>query len=484
ASSVYPSGNTGLGTIAGKVVNPDGSPVQSGLVSMVDTANGNALSALTKPDGTFSTAAPAGSYTVAVEALTASSIVQAGNLYLSTSTPVTGNFQPTIMGGVTTPGTIAVTAGNAATVPDLKVTTGAANLQVSYLGIGKAGGSGDIRSVLPYQGPMQIASGQSVDLGITGPSIDGTIGVQVIGQGISVHPGTLHVEPNVTFGTWPLVRVTLDITGRSTPTLASLYITRGSSIQALSGFFVIGPPTPTFTSAGVVNAASYTGAGIVSPGGISSIYDTANNSIGPTAPVSNTVFDAYGNLPATAGGVTVTFDGVPAPIFFAFAGQINLQVPFEVAGKTSTKVVVNYNGSQSAPVTLQVAQAQPAFFTLLADGKADSIAANFPDNTFNGAANPIAAGGYVTLYGTGIGNLYPLATGAQGIVPPTSYSSMATCSFAGKFANAYEYWVANLVGLASWTVQVPSSLPSGPVSVTCTDTRSGAPTQQGTVYVK
>jgi uncharacterized protein (TIGR03437 family) len=487
ASAVYPAKGVALGTISGKVVAGDGSAVQSALVEMIDTANGNALSALTGSDGSYSVEGAPGSYVVYAEPITSSSVVQAGNLYLPTTAVVTSNFQPTVLGGLSSPTQIALTAGAGVTVPNLTVTAGSSSLTPPYAGIGAAGASGDIHSIVGAT-PFVVPSGQSVDIGLIGGGIDGTVSITAIGQGISVHAGSLRVDSKEQYSGiltgLPFVRVTLDIAAHQTPSLASLIITKGSSVLAMSGVLILVPPTPVFTSNAVVNAASYLGNGVVSPGGISSIYDTAHNSLGPNPYVQNTAYDIYGNLPTSAGNVSVTFDGAAAPIYFAYAGQLNVQVPFEVAGKSSTQVVVNYYGSKSAPVAVTVASAQPTFFTFTAEGK-DAIIQNFPDYSLNNANNPIARGGVAILYGTGIGKLsYALATGQPGIVPPSSYVSAYSCSFGGQTASAYGYWNYGFVGEATWTVTVPSNSPTGAVALTCTDSVSGASTQPATIYVK
>ena len=353
ASAVYPSGTVAGGTLTGKVAAADDSAVQSALVELIDTASGNALSTLTGADGAYSVQGPAGSYVIYAEPLTG--VVQAGNLYLLTTTKVTTGFQPTVLGGIGSPTRVAVTAGATATVPTLTVTAGVSSLTPPYAGIGKAGVNGDIgiaSNQVLTQSSFVVASGQSVDIGLIGGGIDSTVSIAVIGQGISVHAGSVRADPTISFGGslqgMPLMRATLDIVAHQTPTLASVIVTKGSNVLAMSGVLVIVPPTPTFNTNSVVNAASYAGNGVISPGGIASIFDQVTNSLGPATGILPP-FDLYGNLSTSAGGVTVTFDGVPAPLDYVSAGQINLQVPFEVAGKTSTEVVVNNYGSRSAP---------------------------------------------------------------------------------------------------------------------------------------
>jgi uncharacterized protein (TIGR03437 family) len=326
-----------------------------------------------------------------------------------------------------------------------------------------------------------------VDILLANGGIDGSISVQVFGKGVSLHSPAVKVDSRITYGGQPVVRVTLDLAKYSTPALASMFITKGTSTLFISGEFVIVPPKPTFTSASFVNAASYLkasdGSPVVSPGGIYSIYADATNSLGPAALVSG-VIDAYGNLATSLGGVTVTFDGVPAPLFLSYAGLLNVQVPFEVAGKTSTKVVVNYLGSLSDAVTVPVTAAQPGFFTVT-PAKADSIVQNFPDYSLNAAANALVRGGIALIYGTAIGKLpYALATGQPGVAPPSSYASTYSCSFGGKSAPAYAYWNYGFVGMAIWVATVPADAPTGSVALTCTDSVTGASTQPGTIYLK
>ena len=63
-------------------------------------------------------------------------------------------------------------------------------------------------------------------------------------------------------------------------------------------------------------------------------------------------------------GVQVYFDGVPAPLLYASAGQVNVVVPYSVAGKSTTQVQLEYLGVLSNPVTLQVAATAPGIFSI------------------------------------------------------------------------------------------------------------------------
>ena len=72
-------------------------------------------------------------------------------------------------------------------------------------------------------------------------------------------------------------------------------------------------------------------------------------------------------LPASLNGVSVTVDGLPAPIL-ALANvngveQVNFQVPFEIAGLAAASVTVARDGAASAAAGVPVLELQPAVYT-------------------------------------------------------------------------------------------------------------------------
>jgi uncharacterized protein (TIGR03437 family) len=476
------------GTLSGTVTGNGGSPIPYALLTMIDMAAGQTFGGLANADGTYSLEIPAGSYQVYAEPL--NGIVQAPNLYFTAAQAAQiQNFQPTILEGA-----MSVTANNTATA-DIAVAAGTSSLAIPYVAVTTA--NGPVPGSFSTGGPALVASGQSVDLLLAGPGFEGSLSdadFAVYGQGISIHAGGVRLDPNhVTVGTYPVLRVTLDVTARQTQSLASLFVTKGSSTLSLSGALVVVPPTPGFTSRSIVNAASYQGSlngdGAVSPGGIYALFDIPNlPNLGPVTPLGNAgKYDAYGFLASTLGGVTVTFDGVPAPLFFVYGGQINLQVPFEVAGKTSTNLVVNYLGSSSAAIAVPVLASQPAFYTTSATTA--FIGNQYPDSTgnyTNSALAPASAGDYITVYGTGVGvSAYVIPTGAGAPTPPTYSADGFTCSIGGiNTPVLFAGWTPTEVGLAQWNLRVPPSLTqTGAVPIACNN--SNGSTQAGlTLFVK
>ena len=104
-------------------------------------------------------------------------------------------------------------------------------------------------------------------------------------------------------------------------------------------------------------------------------------------------FDASGGLPNLLGGSEVRFDGIPAPIFYTQAGQINVQAPYTIAGQQATRVEVLFQAKSAARSDLGVVEAAPALFPLALNQDAGS----------NSAAAPAPRGTIVTLFATGEG---------------------------------------------------------------------------------
>ena len=216
---------------------------------------------------------------------------------------------------------------------------------------------------------------------------------------------------------------------------------------------------PLFTA---VNAASLA-AGPIAPGEILTIYGSG---IGPQQGLPGTL-DSSGLVANLLGGSEVHFDGVPAPLFYAQAGQINVQAPYTIAGQTSTYVEVLYQGQTVAASNLTVAPAAPAIFPTVLN----------PDGSWNSAANPAPQGGIVTFFATGEGltngsNVAgrtasaPYAT-PQNPVTVTVGSGAAAVLFAGE--------APGLVGMLQVDAQLPTALASGPQSLQLTVGAIAAP---------
>lgn len=458
-TSVYPKGGS-YGTVSGSIQDTNGHPLRGALISIEDPNSGQIIGGFSSlADGTFSFVAPPGSYHMWAEPLGGQ--IQPGNLYSGTTVLTAGqvdeDFQPL------TPAAINVAAGATASA-QLTATAGASPILINQAGAAPMGANNF--NIGP--GSTDVPSGQTLNLYIDAKGLGSDFAAKHV---TFLGPVTVVSAQDTghALSDGELYEITITVPAVATRTSASLFINYNGNTATFSGGLAILPPAPSFPSAGIGNVFSYQSSA-VAPGEIVAIFGT---NMGPTAGAAGG-FDLDGNLATYVGDVQVTFDGQPAPIFYAGAGQINVEVPFEVAGKSSTSVVVN-TGTASAAVSIPVENTLIGLFP---------AAANYPSYQLNSASNPTAGGDYVILYAVGLGALEtPVATGAEVSGAPNAAAAQVTVSFGGQAVSPYFSGAApGFTGLGQITVQVPAGLPSGPVQLTASS--GGQTSMPITVYVQ
>jgi uncharacterized protein (TIGR03437 family) len=115
---------------------------------------------------------------------------------------------------------------------------------------------------------------------------------------------------------------------------------------------------------------------------------------------------ASGRVATELGDTQVLFDGVPAPILYAYAAQVGFVVPFSVAGKKKVSVQLIYKGEETFPIQFDVHDAGPGIFTMDSSGQGQAVMLN-EDYSFNGPANPAAKGSAVVFFASGGGQTNP-----------------------------------------------------------------------------
>ena len=172
-------------------------------------------------------------------------------------------------------------------------------------------------------------------------------------------------------------------------------------LPAGDAFLVRYGTLPSVSISAVQNAASYS-SGSVSPGEIVVLRGV---SIGPKELVGLQL-NTNGTVATTVSTTRILFDDVPAPIVYVSAAQSAVVVPYSVATRASTNVVVEFNGNRSAPVAVPVTAAVPGLFSADSSGIGQAALFN-QDNSYNSPQNPAAKGSIIQLYGTGEGQTNP-----------------------------------------------------------------------------
>ena len=149
---------------------------------------------------------------------------------------------------------------------------------------------------------------------------------------------------------------------------------------------------------GVTSAASFAPAGNpIAPGEFIALFGSGLAKSLQTATVP---------YPKTLNGVTVTINGVAAPLYFVSANQINCIVPYATTGPTASIVV--QNGTNSNTVTVPVAATAPGVFTSDQSGSGNG-AMRHTDSaaTIIDAGHPASPGETIQIYLTGMGAVNP-----------------------------------------------------------------------------
>jgi uncharacterized protein (TIGR03437 family) len=271
-------------------------------------------------------------------------------------------------------------------------------------------------------------------------------------------PGVLHAldAANVSHELWnSAMNSARDAMGNFTkfanPTVANGKVYVPTDARQVVVYGVL--PVPGITA--VVNAASFSSL-TVAPGELVSIF---GNGIGPSTPHQLTL-NAQGNVATSLGGVTVSFDGIAAPLLYASAGQINAVVPFAVGANPTTLLQVAAPGGQTFSLSLSVSAAAPAVFTTTASGSGQGAILN-SDLSVNSAAHPAARGSAIAIYATGTGMLNPVVPDGTIIAAGSLPVSQATISVTIGGQTATVTYQGAAPGLVAGVMQINAQIPAG-----------------------
>jgi len=244
----------------------------------------------------------------------------------------------------------------------------------------------------------------------------------------------------------------------------------------------------------VVDPADYVQLSTVAPGQLLTLFGT---DLAPTTP-----FIPPTGVAASTASFGVYFNGIPAPILYSAAQQVNVQVPYEIAGQTSVQMQVV---DQRTPLptaetlTLGVVERQAAvFLTAAASGSlfpgytvcngamalgSAAVALN-ADGSLNDCNNPAAAGSVVTILIDGLGPVTPaLVTGTIAAAPPVFLTPgvVVLDPDLGPIPSTTLSVPGAIAGVAQVQVQLPKGLALGPYALT--PTLAGIPLRERLILI-
>lgn len=133
---------------------------------------------------------------------------------------------------------------------------------------------------------------------------------------------------------------------------------------------------------------------------------------GTFAQVTQTVAPGY-PIPKTLGGVTVTVDGVEAPVYFVSAAQINFLIPYQTTPGLKPLQIRTAGGTISGNVRVMAA-APGLFIKEAANAQPPKGAILNQDSTENTSSNVARRGQVIQIYATGPGLLNQSITDGAG----------------------------------------------------------------------
>lgn len=213
----------------------------------------------------------------------------------------------------------------------------------------------------------------------------------------------------------------------------------------------------------VASGSAGSGAVPIAPGEIVTLFGSG---LGPTTLTQNTPQNGF--FGTSLAGVTVSFNGVLAPIIYVSSSQLAVVAPYDIDGAGSAYIAVGYNGHTSVGASVPVAATAPGIFTANSTGVGQAAAVN-GDGTLNSASHPVPLGGFISLYVTGEGTTTP--GGVNGAIsgnnPPVPNASV-TVTIGGQTAITTYVGEApqEIAGLLQINAQIPSNIaPSTTVPV-------------------
>jgi uncharacterized protein (TIGR03437 family) len=320
-----------------------------------------------------------------------------------------------------------------------------------------------VLSTTPASGAAGVATGSNLSALFSEPMDPSTIttGTFTLQQGATSISGTVtYSGSTATFvpsgglavGTTYTATITSGVKDLSGNALAAPLVWSFATVAAAS-------TAPVINVSGTVNAADYV-PGVVA-GSIAAVFGN-NLAIGQASSA------LPAPLPATLAQSSFTIGTQAMPLYTATPTQVNVQIPWEVAGQTQTSITATVNGVASNTEITPLVPFAPGIFTTNMTGTGQGAILIAGTAQLASAGTPATRGSYVSIFCTGLGAVTNQpATGSAALATPLSLTNATpTVNIGGVAATVgYSGLAPGFVGLYQVNAQVPASLSPGAVTV-------------------
>jgi uncharacterized protein (TIGR03437 family) len=372
------------------------------------------------------------------------SVVTPGTVTLSSvssATDASGNASAlATLGNIAGTAQVKVTAGSASTTFTLTVNIPSAAIQ-------KVSGDGQTTLIsTAFTSPLVVKVVDASGSPVQGATVTFTVtsGSASLGSSSAPTGANGQASTNVTAG----------------PNAGTIIVTAATS--TFSTNFTLTSRLPGPTNVTFKNAASFL-QGAVSPGEIVII---SGNGIAPGVQGLVTAYNILGAPQPSLQGISVTFNGVTAPIFYVLTAtgqpdQVVVQAPFETQPGSTANVLINSAGGGSGTFGIQVAPYAPGIFETTIGGQKYAVALR-PDGSYISPSNPAHPGETILIYVAGLGQTTPLtATGNAG-VPGQSVAGTLVVGVNNGGVPFTATYAPGMVGVYVIAIQIPSDTQTGP----------------------
>jgi uncharacterized protein (TIGR03437 family) len=267
---------------------------------------------------------------------------------------------------------------------------------------------------------------------------EGTIYITTGGGGASLYPFTPH--PLMAFGERAHHYMRVEVDGAKM-TLRAIRID-GQEIDRVTL-----APAPSLSDTPVVNAASFTPR--LAPGAVVSVF-------GESLAGEERVAEGL-PLPEDLGGVSVTLNDQPAPLFYVSSSQINAQLAFETSGLALLRVNTPNGSAETVVLTTGTA---PAVFTVPAASGRQAAVAHASGGLVTREA-PAAPGEFVTVYLTGLGRMDGSVVAGQAAPRLLARAPVTVLVGSTTVQPSYAGLAPGLAGVCQVNFQVPEGIAGG-----------------------
>jgi uncharacterized protein (TIGR03437 family) len=231
----------------------------------------------------------------------------------------------------------------------------------------------------------------------------------------------------------------------------------GADANVLAGTVTSPPkPLPVLSNGGAVNAASFASGLALAPGSIVALFGSNLAAAATGAPAIP--------LPKSLGNVSVTVNGVAAPLFYVSSGQLNVQIPYELAGQTTATLRFATSDGVALLSGVPLASVSPGIFLV---GATQGAIIHFDGRLANASA-PASAGEGLSIYATGLGPVTnpPASGSAPALDKLSETTTKPTVLIGGQSAEVtFSGLAPTLVGCYQLNVKVPAGVSGNSVPV-------------------